>query len=225
MAGLCEGGNEPPGSLKATVILHPKKSSSFTNLYPQQLLQRGDVIILRVMLLELNDSYEQYRIKMNVNKKETMNNFKGKKRWYVQPEVPGSIPGLGTIFPLKLFKSASQGALPERLDLQKETLVIGRKVNKNQSDSLMAADGDCHHLCKFCKLIAPVRHRWSINDVIGGIRNTVMPSDCSPVRFGIRSTCEQTTTVDATIHVQWSARSPDLSPLDFFLWGTVKDSV
>ncbi|KAJ4452258.1 hypothetical protein ANN_03776 [Periplaneta americana] len=40
---------------------------------------------------------------------------------------------------------------------------------KNQSDSLMAADGDCHHLCK---LMAPVRHRWSINDVIGGIRNT-----------------------------------------------------
>ncbi|KAJ4432106.1 hypothetical protein ANN_20721 [Periplaneta americana] len=41
---------------------------------------------------------------------------------------------------------------------------------KNQSDSLMAADGACHHLCK---LMAPVRHRWSINDVIGGIRNTV----------------------------------------------------
>ncbi|KAJ4447166.1 hypothetical protein ANN_09167 [Periplaneta americana] len=54
----------------------------------------------------------------------------------------------------------------------------------NQSDSLMAADGDCHHLCK---LMAPVRHRWSINDVVGGIRNTVMPSDCLPVRFGIRS--------------------------------------
>ncbi|XP_069699557.1 uncharacterized protein [Periplaneta americana] len=42
----------------------------------------------------------------------------------------------------------------------------------------MAADGDCHHLCK---LMAPVRHRWSINDVIGGIRNTVMPSVCSPI--------------------------------------------
>ncbi|KAJ4429546.1 hypothetical protein ANN_21715 [Periplaneta americana] len=56
--------------------------------------------------------------------------------------------------------------------------------DRNQSDSLMAADGECHHLCK---LMAPVRHRWSINDVIGGIRNTVMPSDCSPVRFGIRS--------------------------------------
>ncbi|KAJ4448049.1 hypothetical protein ANN_10061 [Periplaneta americana] len=49
--------------------------------------------------------------------------------------------------------------------------------DRNQSDSLMAADGDCHHLCK---LMAPVRHRWSINDVIGGIRNTVMPSDGSP---------------------------------------------
>ncbi|KAJ4447253.1 hypothetical protein ANN_09257 [Periplaneta americana] len=33
----------------------------------------------------------------------------------------------------------------------------------------MAADGDCHHLCK---LMAPVRHRWSINDSIGEIRNT-----------------------------------------------------
>ncbi|KAJ4433026.1 hypothetical protein ANN_15283 [Periplaneta americana] len=46
---------------------------------------------------------------------------------------------------------------------------------------MMAADGDCHHLCK---LMAPVRHRWSINDVIGGIRNTVMPSDCSPPTKG-----------------------------------------
>ncbi|KAJ4449112.1 hypothetical protein ANN_00507 [Periplaneta americana] len=55
---------------------------------------------------------------------------------------------------------------------------------KNQSDLLMTADGVCHHLSK---LMAPVRHQWSINDVIGGIRNTVMPSDCSPVRFGIRS--------------------------------------
>ncbi|KAJ4445273.1 hypothetical protein ANN_07074 [Periplaneta americana] len=55
---------------------------------------------------------------------------------------------------------------------------------KNQSDSLMVADGDCHHLCK---LMAPVRHRWSISGSIGEIRNTVIPSDCSPLRFGIRS--------------------------------------
>ncbi|KAJ4444683.1 hypothetical protein ANN_06480 [Periplaneta americana] len=55
---------------------------------------------------------------------------------------------------------------------------------ENQSDSLMAADGDYHHLCK---LMTPVRHGWSISDSIGGIRNTVMPSDCSALRFGIRS--------------------------------------
>ncbi|KAJ4429787.1 hypothetical protein ANN_21991 [Periplaneta americana] len=55
---------------------------------------------------------------------------------------------------------------------------------KNQSDSLMAVDGDCHHLCK---LMAPLRHRWSISVAIGEIRNTVMPSDCSALRFGIRS--------------------------------------
>ncbi|KAJ4435171.1 hypothetical protein ANN_23747 [Periplaneta americana] len=35
--------------------------------------------------------------------------------------------------------------------------------------------------------MAPVRHRWSISDVIVEIRNTVMPSDCSALRFGIRS--------------------------------------
>ncbi|KAJ4427442.1 hypothetical protein ANN_25065 [Periplaneta americana] len=35
----------------------------------------------------------------------------------------------------------------------------------------------------------PVRHRWSISDVIVGIRNTVMPSVCSALRFGIRCTC------------------------------------
>ncbi|KAJ4434723.1 hypothetical protein ANN_23291 [Periplaneta americana] len=55
---------------------------------------------------------------------------------------------------------------------------------KNQSDSLMAADGDCHHLCK---LMEPVRHRWNISDDIVEIRNTVMPSDCPELRFGIRS--------------------------------------
>ncbi|KAJ4446934.1 hypothetical protein ANN_13636 [Periplaneta americana] len=38
--------------------------------------------------------------------------------------------------------------------------------------------------------MAPVRHRWSISDVIVEIRNTVMPSDCSALRFGIRSQSE-----------------------------------
>ncbi|KAJ4443100.1 hypothetical protein ANN_04750 [Periplaneta americana] len=56
----------------------------------------------------------------------------------------------------------------------------------------MTADGACHH---FCKLMAPVRHRWSINDVIGGIRNTVtdvalaagaFPADLE-LRSGVRS--------------------------------------
>ncbi|KAJ4434024.1 hypothetical protein ANN_16343 [Periplaneta americana] len=47
----------------------------------------------------------------------------------------------------------------------------------------MAADGDCHHLCK---LMAPVRHRWSISDSIGEIRNTVMPSDCSAISHPVQ---------------------------------------
>ncbi|KAJ4430007.1 hypothetical protein ANN_22215 [Periplaneta americana] len=50
---------------------------------------------------------------------------------------------------------------------------------KNQSDSLMAADGDCHHLCK---LMAPVRHRWGISHTIGEIRNTIL--ETSPVLLG-----------------------------------------
>ncbi|KAJ4444691.1 hypothetical protein ANN_06488 [Periplaneta americana] len=72
---------------------------------------------------------------------------------------------------------------------------------------MMAADGDYHHLCK---LMAPVRHRWSINDVIGGIRNTVMPSDCSPVRFGIRSLLPP--------------YSPELNPLEL-IWADIKQWV
>ena len=51
------------------------------------------------------------------------------ERWYVQPEVPGSIPGPRTIFPLKLFKSASHGALRERLNLHNiyVTVYVNRK--------------------------------------------------------------------------------------------------
>ncbi|KAJ4429865.1 hypothetical protein ANN_22069 [Periplaneta americana] len=78
---------------------------------------------------------------------------------------------------------------------------------KNQSDSLMAADGDCHHLCK---LMAPVRHRWSINDVIGGIRNTVMPSDCSPHYLQIRTVSSQFTVLLAESLEFTVSRTTDL---------------
>ncbi|KAJ4429840.1 hypothetical protein ANN_22044 [Periplaneta americana] len=51
---------------------------------------------------------------------------------------------------------------------------------------MTAADGDCHHLCK---LMVPVRHRWSINDVIGGIRNTVSRADGMAVSSAPESLC------------------------------------
>ncbi|KAJ4446720.1 hypothetical protein ANN_13417 [Periplaneta americana] len=50
MAGFCEGGSEPPGTLKAV----------------------KEEMILRDMLLELNDSCEQYGMKINANKRKTM---------------------------------------------------------------------------------------------------------------------------------------------------------
>ncbi|KAJ4451404.1 hypothetical protein ANN_02866 [Periplaneta americana] len=49
MAGLCEGGNEPLGSLKAK-----------------------EEMILRDILVELNDSCEQYGMKINANKTTSM---------------------------------------------------------------------------------------------------------------------------------------------------------
>ncbi|KAJ4445851.1 hypothetical protein ANN_12536 [Periplaneta americana] len=121
MAGLCEGGNKPPGSLKACKVRHGAPET------------RG------VRSVEVQ----------------------------TPPASPTSVHQGPRLTPGGLLAS------------------FDKSILQNQSDSLMAADGDCHHLCK---LMAPVRHRWSINDVIGGIRNTVMPSDCSAVKFGIRST-------------------------------------
>ncbi|KAJ4443353.1 hypothetical protein ANN_05021 [Periplaneta americana] len=64
MAGLCEGGNEPPGSLKANKI----KCIRFTD----DMTLAEEEMILRDMLLELNDSCEQYGMKINLNKMKTM---------------------------------------------------------------------------------------------------------------------------------------------------------
>ncbi|KAJ4442947.1 hypothetical protein ANN_04545 [Periplaneta americana] len=47
------------------------------------------------------------------------------ERWYLQPEVPGSIPDSRTIFLLKLFKSALQEASPKKLDLHNIYVTVG----------------------------------------------------------------------------------------------------
>ncbi|KAJ4435488.1 hypothetical protein ANN_18104 [Periplaneta americana] len=97
MAGLCEGGNEPSGSLKAMMS---SLSPTLLNIYLADLVKncfqnmggvvvRGRLIncirfaddmtllaeeemILRDMLLELNDSCEQYGMKINANKTKAM---------------------------------------------------------------------------------------------------------------------------------------------------------
>ncbi|KAJ4447028.1 hypothetical protein ANN_09016 [Periplaneta americana] len=61
MAGLCEGGNEPAGPLKVIC----KFADDLT-------LLAEDEMILRDMLLELNNSCEQYGMKINANKTKTM---------------------------------------------------------------------------------------------------------------------------------------------------------
>ncbi|KAJ4448085.1 hypothetical protein ANN_10097 [Periplaneta americana] len=53
MAGLCEGGNESPGSLKATKFVD------------DMALLAEEEMKLKDMLLELNDSCEQYGMKIN----------------------------------------------------------------------------------------------------------------------------------------------------------------
>ncbi|KAJ4432364.1 hypothetical protein ANN_20983 [Periplaneta americana] len=83
--------------------------------------------------------------------------------------------------------------------------------DQNQSDSLMAADGDCHHLCK---LMAQVRHRWSINDVIGGIRNTV-----ARVAFG-NPTLTGSHPASAPDRARFRPQSPDSQALPISAWKT-----
>ncbi|KAJ4446830.1 hypothetical protein ANN_13528 [Periplaneta americana] len=146
MAGLCEGGSEPPGFLKAIETFGPwcrDAKDLLTQIGTRLLSRTGDPRCINFL---------RQRIGIAVQR--------------------GNAASILGSFPNSISRT-------HRHDTTVHDVIrlLIPALRKNQSDSLMAADGDCHHLCK---LMAPVRHRWSINDVIGGIRNTVMPSDCSP---------------------------------------------
>ncbi|KAJ4427509.1 hypothetical protein ANN_25157 [Periplaneta americana] len=93
MAGLCEGGNEPTGSLKANNCHNPSDPRNYAvkltgflefgkdaatlpprgfDEYLSILLNEEEEKILRNMLLELNYNCEQYGMKMNANKTKIM---------------------------------------------------------------------------------------------------------------------------------------------------------
>ncbi|KAJ4438258.1 hypothetical protein ANN_14197 [Periplaneta americana] len=148
MAGLCEGGNEPPGSLKAS---KPAKYCIGHRVLDETSFVSDRLILNKTVSVFLELS-----------------------------TVSNSSP--------RPWSQATKGKTLEERDLIRycglNFDVAQWLEHLNQSDSLMAADGDCHHLCM---LMAPVRHRWSISDSIGEIRNIVMPSDCLALRFGIRS--------------------------------------
>ncbi|KAJ4437416.1 hypothetical protein ANN_17560 [Periplaneta americana] len=79
-------------------------------------------------------------------------------------------------------------------------------LQRNRNKTAGRIDG-----CHGDSLMAPVRHRWSISEAIGEIRKTVMPSDCSALRFGIRS----------VKNGMW----PDLEPSDYHLLGSLKEQL
>ncbi|KAJ4439772.1 hypothetical protein ANN_07900 [Periplaneta americana] len=172
MAGLCEGGNEPPGSLKASKYVKATAMGSIAEIVTVTFC-----FVLRVDLRFLDSTSQGFHDR---------NVFCcGRKESYSESHRFGGI-NVVTLQRNKEQNCWKYRWLTHRHDTTVHDVIrlLIPALYKNQSDSLIAADGDCHHLCK---LMARVRHRWSINDVIGGIRNTVMPSDCSPVRFGIRS--------------------------------------
>ncbi|KAJ4429530.1 hypothetical protein ANN_21699 [Periplaneta americana] len=175
MAGLCKGGNEPPGSLKAIKLFAGEMSPrSSTESYL---------------------AFAHIGLRENPGKKPQPGNFPS-------PGIESGPPGFAarranhysTGVDYCCLVNCSKTGLNLTSDTKKAPLlrqlgqeIIGRThrhdttvhdvirllipaLYKNQSDSLMAADGDCHQLCK---LMAPVRDRWSINDAIGDIRNTV----------------------------------------------------
>ncbi|KAJ4431415.1 hypothetical protein ANN_20012 [Periplaneta americana] len=157
MAVLCEGGNEPPGSLKATSRIRYEITSG--NI--------GGAFAVKNMTGAI---YVAGALDYETRKRRI-------------PNLTGPVDNNDVTLQRNRNKTAGRidGC---HGDLHDVIRLLIPALYKNQSDSLMAADGDCHHLCK---LMALVRHRWSISVAIGEIRNTVMPSDCSALRFGIRS--------------------------------------
>ncbi|KAJ4441514.1 hypothetical protein ANN_11370 [Periplaneta americana] len=83
-------------------------------------------------------------------------------------------------------------------------VAISRPIlNENQSDSLMMADGNCHHLCK---LMEPVdTGRASVMSLLK-FPNTMMPSDCSVLRFGMWSMLGTCLTSNNEIHTEVETR-------------------
>ncbi|KAJ4443698.1 hypothetical protein ANN_05373 [Periplaneta americana] len=89
MAGLYEGGNEPPGSLKA------RRRIKCIRFADDMALLAEEEMIRRDMLLKLNDSCEQYGMKINANKTKTMViERKIKKILEKKWEYKGTVPQL-----------------------------------------------------------------------------------------------------------------------------------
>ncbi|KAJ4443918.1 hypothetical protein ANN_05705 [Periplaneta americana] len=200
MAGLCEGGNEPKGSLKAIRRCSANDNSAYrcsandkSALYHYKTASIDySRICNRKRISEKSRRLEiQYcRRRLYIARRDVTTNvlsltLSGIHDCEFESHLDSacfSAVNIVSVYWLRLWLSA-RALVFHTDDLG---LIRGKDEMKfvNQSDSLMTADGDCHHLCK---LMAPVRHRWSISDVIVEIRNIVMPSDCSALRFGIRS--------------------------------------
>ncbi|KAJ4448594.1 hypothetical protein ANN_10613 [Periplaneta americana] len=235
MAGLCEGCNEPPGSLKASDNAGEMSPGSNTDSYPafarvglrenpgknlnqnvfgNKLLTHYDSFLNIIIIIAIpHYDYHHFHLYLFITSVSTsllstiadlhkqmiiiLQSLLSQK--YVLPNLQ-RIPNLtepvdNNDVTLQRNRNKTAGRIDgchgdcqtHRHDTTVHDVIrlLIPALYKNQSDSLMAADGDCHHLCK---LMAPVRHRWSINDVIGEIRNTVMPSDCSPIGTSLYET-------------------------------------
>ncbi|KAJ4449010.1 hypothetical protein ANN_00404 [Periplaneta americana] len=211
MAGLCEGGNEPSGSLKAIcqqlimkrIPTHPEAAAPLAHLVPALDAHSSFLpfCIIRGgqdedknkgtkenMGIEEQGEYKgnkhTKRLKENQGKTRRIRFEEDRRRKYERKrrkskrrvDEEGGEWGLKDEEEYNKIEESAEEKEKSKTHRHDTTVhdvirLLIPALYKNQSDSLMAADGDCHHLCK---LMAPVRHRWSINDVIGGIRNTLL---------------------------------------------------
>ncbi|KAJ4435559.1 hypothetical protein ANN_18175 [Periplaneta americana] len=224
MAGLCEGGNKPPGSLKANRGIsgirsmedhRPKKATLHKRRKPNQ---------RKKQLKKPRD---------NEHLADTLESYDDKYGASVQLNIP---------------PTTVHTVLHKRLRLRAYKLQLHQMITPNDKlerkrfaeTMLDKVDDDDTFLTRVCFSDEATFHTVTANTYLDMLQLYAVPQlpdgaifqqDGAPPHFAnmVRTFLDEQFPARwigrGSPYITWPARSPDLTPPDFFLWGFVKDQV